>query len=311
MKKITLLGFVLLTSVCLFAGTPDAYVLKVKVQVANVRSEPDLNASVIGQVKMGELIEATNRIESFFEITITDKVGNTVTGYIHSGVVNVISGGEPAEETKPAVRQERKPVAEEQSQVPAYVGDDRPKRVILRVGMSMSNVSLSEAMPAGFTKSSRMGFGAGIGYEFGGPNFCIEVGAIYVPGGFKVKGTYEDAPVNVSVAGTGIGASILAKFKFMPGSTPYVFGGADAGYLLSQKTTIEAAGQTQSSTEMEGINRIAYGLDFGAGYELHMQGMVLLVEAKYYLGLSNQIKDPEEGAYIKPNGITIGVGIKL
>ncbi len=146
MKKIALMGLVLLTSICLFAGTQDTYVLKVKVQVANVRSEPDLNAPVIGQVKMGELFEATNRIESFFEITITDKAGNTVTGYIHSGVVNVISGGEPTEETKPAVRQERKPVAEEQSQVPTYVGDDRPKRLILRVGMTMSNVSLSEAI---------------------------------------------------------------------------------------------------------------------------------------------------------------------
>ncbi len=311
MKKIALLGLVLLTSVCLFAGTPDTYVLKVKVQVANVRSEPDLNAPVIGQAKMGELFEATNRIESFFEITITDKAGDTVTGYIHSGVVNVISGEEAVEETKPVVRKEQKPVAVERAEVSSFPSEARPKRVILRVGMSMSNVSLSEAMPTGFTKSSRMGLGAGIGYEFGGPNLCFEVGAVYVPGGFKVKGTYEDAPVNVSVAGTGIGASILAKFKFMPGSTPYVFGGANAGYLLSQKTTVEAGGETQSSTEMEGINRIAYGLDFGAGYELNLQGMVFLVEAKYYLGLSNQIKDPEEGAYIKPNGFTIGVGIKL
>ncbi|HEX2695638.1 MAG TPA: outer membrane beta-barrel protein, partial [Acidobacteriota bacterium] len=139
----------------------------------------------------------------------------------------------------------------------------------------------------------------------------IEIDAIYKPGGFKISGNYQETPVEVSVAGAGIGASLLAKIKLMQGSTPYVFGGADFGYLLNQKTVVSAAGQSETSTDLEGVNRIAYGLDFGAGYELSMQGFNLLVEAKYYLGLSNMIKDPTEGAYLKPNGFTIGLGIKL
>lgn len=311
MKKSVLVGLMLLTSICLFAGTQNTYVLKVKVQVANVRSEPDLNAQVIGQVKMGELFEALSKIESFFEITITDKTGKAVTGYIHSGVVEVISGEETKEEPDRAVREEQEPVPAEKPQVSSFPSETRPKRLILRAGMTMSNVALSETLPAGFSKSSALGFGAGIGYEFGGPNFCIEIDAIYVPGGFKISGNYQETPVKVSVAGTGIGASLLAKIKLMPGSAPYVFGGADVGYLLSQKTVTTAAGESQTSTDMEGINRIAYGLDIGAGFEFDLKGLNLLVEAKYNLGLSNMIKNPEEGAYIKPNGFTIGLGIKL
>jgi hypothetical protein len=311
LKKFVFVGLILLASICLFAGAQDSYVLKVKVQVANVRAEPDLNAQVIAQVKMGDLFEALNKTGAFFEITVTDKEGTEVTGYIHSGVVDVISGGATPKEPERAVREIEKPAPAEKARASSFPSESRAKKWVLRAGMTMSNVTISEALPEGFSKSSATGIRAGIGYEIGGPNFCIEIGAVYMPGGFKISGTYEDAPVNLSVAGKGIGASILAKFKFMPGSSPYVFGGADVGYLLSQKTTVTAGGDTESSTEMEGLNRLAYGLDFGAGYEFDLNGLCLLAEARYYLGLSNMIKDPEEGAYIKPNGITIGLGIKL
>src|SRR4030042_2511861 len=109
MKKSLLAGLVFLLTICLFAGAQETYVLKVKVQVANVRSEPDLNAQVIGQVKMGELFEAMNRIDSFFEISIMDNKGNAVTGYVHSGVVDVITGEEAEEETERPWGEEQEP----------------------------------------------------------------------------------------------------------------------------------------------------------------------------------------------------------
>ena len=121
---------------------------------------------------MGELFEALNKIESFFEITITDNTGNAVTGYIHSGVVEVITGEEAEEETEPAVREEREPIPAWKNlgsdPVPSESGS---KGLILRAGMAMSNVSLSEPMPTGLSKSSVTGFGASLGYEFGGPKF--------------------------------------------------------------------------------------------------------------------------------------------
>jgi len=307
LKKSVLLGLMLLMSICLVVGAQDNYVIKVKVQIANVRSEPDLNAQVIVQVKSGELFESLNKTGAFFEITVTNKEGMEATGYIHSGVVEVISGGPKTQEPQRAVRE-----VEEPAPAPASYSSGTPaKRFILRGGLTMSNVSISESLPPGFTKNSQMGIRAGIGYEIGGPNFCIEIGAVYMPGGFKITGTAEDTPVKVGVTGSGIGATVLAKFRFMPGSTPYIFGGADVGYLLSQKSKVTVGDESQESTDMEGINRIAYGLDFGAGYEFNLKGLILLAEARYYLGLSNQIKDPEEGAYLKPNGITFGIGIKL
>jgi len=307
-KKTALLGLTLLLLIGLTAVAQDHYVIKVKVQVANVRSEPDLNAPVIAQAKLGDLFEALAKTGSFFEITVTDKEGAEVTGYIHSGVVDIISGEAKKPEPKRVVREEPAP---EEREAPSYSSGVAPKRFILRGGLALSNVSISEPIPAGLSKKSVMGIRAGIGYEIGGPNFCIEIGAVYMPGGFKVEGTVEDTPVKLTVAGSGIGATVLAKFRFMPGSTPYIFGGADVGYLLSQKTKVVAGSESQESTDLEGVNRIAYGLDFGAGYEFNLNGLVLLAEARYYLGLSNQIKNPEEGAYIKPNGITFGIGIKL
>ncbi|TRZ84538.1 SH3 domain-containing protein [bacterium] len=149
MKKSVLVGLMLLTSICLFAGTQNNYDLKIKVRVANVRSEPDLNAQVIGQVKMGDLFEALNKIGSFIEITITDKTGTAVTGYIHSGVVEVISGEETKEETKRAVHEEQEPVPAVKENVPLR---DNPKEAAPAVEPSVpqnSNVRLGIRLTGG------------------------------------------------------------------------------------------------------------------------------------------------------------------
>jgi outer membrane protein W len=72
--------------------------LKVKVQVASIRADPDTNSAVVKQVDLGTQLESRQKIGDWFEIMITDDKGTAVSGYINSSVVDVVSigGAKPA-----------------------------------------------------------------------------------------------------------------------------------------------------------------------------------------------------------------------
>lgn len=312
MKKLIWIYALVLLFVMTGWTAEKSFVLKVKVQLANVRSEPDASASVIAQVKLGTLLESMGKVDSFYEITITDKNGQTVSGYIHVSVVDVMGGGEEeaVEEPRPVPRQE--PVTyREPARASGYEGVSRGGFKVLG-GFALTNLSLSEDIPSGISKKSKMGFGGGIGYEFGSSQFRLEIDALFIPGGAIFEGEVGENKIKMTMSGTGLGAAVLARFRLMPGSSsPYLLGGADVGYILSQKVKVDINGETNEEDISKDISRTYYGLDFGGGYEFGMGNMILFVEARYMLGLANQIKEPEEGAYIKPNGIVIFVGIKL
>lgn len=288
-----------------------AVVLKVKVQLANVRSEPDASATVIAQVKLGTLLESMGKVDSFYEITVTDKNGQTVSGYIHASVVDVMTGGEEKmEETPRPVPREEPATYREPARSSGYEGGSRGGFKVMG-GLAMTNLSLSEDIPSGISKKSKMGFGAGLGYEFGSSQFRLEIDALFIPGGAIFEGESGTNKIKMTMSGMGLGAAVLAKVRFMPGSSPYVLGGADIGYILSQKVKVDINGEINEEDISKDISRIYYGLDFGGGYEFQMQNLGFFVEIRYMLGLANQIKNPEGGAYIKPNGFILMVGVKL
>jgi hypothetical protein len=72
--------------------------LKVKVQVASIRADPDTNSAVVKQVDLGTQLESRQKIGDWFEIMITDDKGKAISGYINSSVVDVVGiGGAKAE----------------------------------------------------------------------------------------------------------------------------------------------------------------------------------------------------------------------
>ncbi|MGA2588247.1 MAG: SH3 domain-containing protein [Candidatus Aminicenantales bacterium] len=77
------------------AGAPsqETPMLRVKVQVANVRAEPDMNGAIVKQVNLGMQLEFRQKIGDWFEITVTDDKGTVISGYIHNSVVDVVGPG--------------------------------------------------------------------------------------------------------------------------------------------------------------------------------------------------------------------------
>jgi len=107
MKKIQTIGvlFLFLAVAALSAG--ETVYLKVKIQGANVRSEPDLSASIVGTFPLGSILESNNKAGDWYEVAVLDEKGDKVSGYIHNSVVDVVSGAaaQPAQPAQPAVQE--------------------------------------------------------------------------------------------------------------------------------------------------------------------------------------------------------------
>jgi hypothetical protein len=284
-------------------------ILKVKVQTANVRSEPDASSPIVARVKIGTLLEVAGKEGTWYEVNVNDESGNEVTGYISSSVVEVSGEGEAEAEAEA----EAKPRAAVRREAPRphAAKEFAAGGIKLMGGLAMSNVNISSAIPATAKKSSKMGFMGGLGYESGGM-LAFEMDLLYSPGGAVIKATDPAVKGKVTINGTGISLPIMLKVRFLPGTTPYLLAGGEIGYILNQKIVITANDGTTSEMDItDNINRLFYGLVFGGGLELQAGGMNLLLEARYRLGLSNQVKDPDPGDYLKATALMILLGVKF
>jgi len=67
--------------------------LKVKVQAANVRAEPDMSGAVVRRVELGMLLESRQKVGEWYEILVVDEKGASISGFIHNSVVDVVGAG--------------------------------------------------------------------------------------------------------------------------------------------------------------------------------------------------------------------------
>ena len=230
-KRIGMIFFILMivASGVLFAQT---YVLKVKVQVANVRMEPDTNSAIVKKFPLGTLLESKNKLGDWFEIVITDDEGNTQSAYIHYMVVDIIAGGEQQPE-QPVQREISRP---RDVQPPSVLGVGDYPRGGFKIlgGLASANIATSDVPVEGIDindyKKSKLGFFGGVGYERGS-RLSFEANVLYMQKGVKYEGAVpqeigQGTQGNFAVTSSlnVISIPVLVKYRIMPGNTPYVFG---------------------------------------------------------------------------------------
>ena len=150
--SVIFIGFL---AVGLIAG--PSVILKVKVQTANVRSEPDMSSAAIAQVKFGTLFESSNKVGDFYEISITDKDGKTVYGFIHASVVEVLGGEEEkvTKEEEKVKEPEPKTEVKPQRVEPAYAEFKKMGLGLFVGASSTSDYGSGLAFGANFISASR------------------------------------------------------------------------------------------------------------------------------------------------------------
>lgn len=331
MKKLIPIGLLLLIITVSGLYAQQTIVLKVKVTVANARSEPDPNSMVVKQIQQGTLVEAKSKLGSWYEIVVTDETGNVVSAYIHENVVEVVGAPEPPPPPQPTQPPQRPPA----DLTPARISYGPASRSGFKIiaGALSSKLKISEEPgfdPDQYMKSN-IGIMIGAGYEMDMGNLAIEIDAIYMQKGAKFEGTFKDDdpfdPVDAAFEATSkiaeISFPILVKVRLMPGSTPYILGGAEVAYVTSSKidysVTDNIGNQSQSGSEdaKEGTEDLDYGIVFGAGYELATGPIPIMVEFRYHYGLadimgtSEQAEQVESGDFVKTRAIVVMVGVKF
>jgi hypothetical protein len=339
MKKALVFCFFALVLSLLLVLAFQTTILKVKVQTANVRSEPDLNAAVVKTLQLGTILESSMKIGEWYEIIVDDESGNKISAYINANVVNVISG-----EAKPVQVPQQPAAAPVYQQPTGYVG---PKTYLgggirLLGGLTSSNISYDESRLQDSEGGqdldqyikSRLGPMVGIGYE-AGSRFSLEFDVMYMPKGVKFQGQIDataegfgkinfDADMVINE----ISVPVFIKIKILPGSTPFFFGGGEVGYVLSSKVISSSTSNGETKKDEQdllkddngesSLNRIDFGLVLGGGYEMNLGGMRLTIEARYYMGLANLLKQTKASEdsvkssdYFRSKALVILGGIKF
>jgi hypothetical protein len=277
----------------------DTTVLKVKVATANVRTEPDINAAVVKQFVAGTLLEASQMVGDWWEISVTDSTGANVTGYIHANVVDVVSGGnQPTpEETQPVPKAQPA-----RTNAPAYnpgyaVAPSNPGGFKIMAGYGMASLKSSSTSSSTMDtyKKSLSGLVGGAGFETGG-TIGLEIDVMYLPKGVRYQGTDSGTTFDIKERITEISAPVLLKFNLpVQGVNPFLLGGGEIGYVVQAKDdyTYTSGGTTTSgSTDLkDSVNKIDYGLVLGGGVGIPLGGLNFVGELRYHLGLANLNKD--------------------
>jgi hypothetical protein len=311
MKKtpVLVLGLVILLSLAVIA---EAAVIKVKVQSANVRQKPDVTSTVLSRVSMGAMFEASKKVGNFYEISITDNSGNLVTGYISSDVVEEVGAGAAAP-TAPAQTQPRAAVA-------APAGPKPAGGLFIGAGLAMTNFGYDADTKKmfddlGISLKMKMGFLAGVGYELPlSENLAIVPGLYFSTMGQKLSATFDNTTYTDSYSWSSLIIPVEVKLSF---NGPFVQAGPYLGYVLSAKY-VPQEGETTDMLKADSdgntyVQRMHFGISIGAGFELNMSGMGLILKAGYQLGLSklNKPYDSTDTSSIKHSAITVMAAIKL
>jgi len=330
MKRIALV----LVAMCVFGGmilSAQTTVLKVKVNVANVRSQPDTGAAVIKQVKLGTLLESKQKVGDWYEVSVTNELGVSLTAYIHVNVVDVVSGGvaPTPEETKPVTPPPAQPkpvqpsATQPTAEAPVYapiatsVGGFKVMAAYGMAGLTYSTNEYDELDKE--YRKSLAGFAGGIGFETGG-TLGFEIDLMYLPKGVRYEGSDSGSSFDFKVNFPEISVPVLLKFNLpVSGINPYVLGGGEIGYVTSAKVKYVITDGSDSESGEEDMNKpdqtvqqIDYGLVFGGGVGIPLGGMNLFVELRYHLGLANMVKDPvPDEPTVKTNLFLILAGFKF
>jgi hypothetical protein len=302
MKRAWIMGLGLALILVPGLSAAQSYVLKVKVMTANVRSEPDASSSVIKQLPQGTLLESRQKIGDWYEISITDDTGKSLSGFINNSVVDVV-GGEKKEIAPPVPvvqpqRATEPPPVVYQAPPPSYSSASAASFGGFKIMGGLTSASMTYKSQPGYEqfdsfKKPISGLGGGIGFEMGS-QIGFEIDVLYIRKGIRFQGSDSGYDFDIKMKIDELSVPVMLKIHILKqAGAPdfYLMGGGEAAYVVQAKASYSISGTgvtSQSATEdiKKDLNQLDYGLVFGAGFGLPMGGVKLFVEGRYHMGLA-------------------------
>jgi hypothetical protein len=174
--------------------------------------------------------------------------------------------------------------------------------------------------------SYQPGFLVGVGIEWSlAKRVAMEIDVLYFKKGseitlFRLDELYWETDYVLNV----ISVPVLIKLKALPDSSPYFVHGGELSYTLSHKYSYArypeypeepTPQQYPPESIKESTKRLSFGVVVGAGWEIKIRSVSVLVEARYHFGLVNILSE-DQGAppmldSIKPNSQVILCALKF
>lgn len=167
-----------------------------------------------------------------------------------------------------------------------------------QTGKFLGGINYSNYHSTDETTSRKFGYWGGVGFEWGSGLFIGEIDILYFQKGATVDVDGQDVDFTLSE----LLLPAMIRIKFLPRTSPYIFGGGEVGYVLSYKSSnaVALAGK-------DVVKNLDYGLVFGAGIELWFGSAGIFVEGRYHYGMAPMMG---EGARFdfKTNSIALLLG---
>ncbi|MCD4846801.1 MAG: PorT family protein [Candidatus Aegiribacteria sp.] len=179
-------------------------------------------------------------------------------------------------------------------------------------GLNIANLDMDEGDmgDAEFASRTVFGFGGILDYSIS-ENIALRLEPMYLQKGadividgyddqFIVKLSYFEVPM-------------MFKYSFSGDNiNPYIMAGPSIGFLLEAKTEVIVSGVSEETDIKDETSNIDFSLGFGAGVSLPMGTNSIFVDARYALGLTNIVDDPDApDDDVKNKGIQIFAGISF
>jgi len=178
----------------------------------------------------------------------------------------------------------------------ALVSGLNAQTVKFLAGFNLSNYHSTDLDPE---PERKLGFWGGAGLEWGTESLIGEVDILYFQKGAEV----EVGGIPTEFTLSEITLPVMVRFKFMPGTSPFIFAGGEVGYVIAYK----AKDSNLNADVKDTVKAWDYGLVFGAGMELWIGDVAITVEGRYHYGLAAMGK--EEGFDFKTNSLAILLGL--
>lgn len=151
--------------------------------------------------------------------------------------------------------------------------------------------------------NSKAGIMGGIFAEIKLLNISVAPELLYVQAGAKYDGNLFGQPVTIEDKLQYIQVPVMGRFylPFLPLLKPYVTAGPYFNYLLSAKTKMTVAGQSDEEDTKDAFKSADTGIKIGVGVKLTK----LAVAARYSMGMSKIAKDAD----VKNKGVELMVSI--
>jgi hypothetical protein len=192
--------------------------------------------------------------------------------------------------------------------VAALVPQNLAAGVGIKGGFNFSNMSFKPADPEMPDFQNLRGLTGGLFFSLNMGFIGIQPEILYSRRGMM----FDIAPDSkVEYLNDYIEGLVLAKLSVLPAGPvrPVIFAGPSFGYLLKAKGRMTSPEGTEEVDLGDLFEKTAWAAVFGGGLEFKLPGILLTLDGRYHMGLTNVSTEAGAGESAKNKGFSVLVGI--